>query len=169
MLTLRKRLSTDRRAAVRLYDTAVSRSRDPKLYTNMGAPDTVEGRFELLTVHIILTIERLKGQGAVSEATRQSLFDLYVRNLDGALREMGVGDLAVSRRVKGLGRVFYGRAQAYEAAFAASDRVELEDVIRRTIFVDRDGADAAPLADYLLGERRRLAGREVAAMLETGA
>ena len=98
----------------------------PEFYRILGAPDTVDGRFELLTLHIVLLLERLKEQPAV----RQDLFDTYVSDLDGALREMGVGDLSMGRSMKQLGQVFYGRAAAFGAAFkvfARRDRIARTD------------------------------------------
>jgi cytochrome b pre-mRNA-processing protein 3 len=127
----------------------------------MGAPDTVEGRFELLTAHMVLIIERLNRDGERGRAMGQSLFDLYLHNLDGALREMGVGDLAVGKRMKGLGKIFYGRAAAYAAAFDSREPGALEALVARTILVERPGADPAPLATYLTGERNRLARSDV--------
>jgi cytochrome b pre-mRNA-processing protein 3 len=142
----------------RLYALAVESSRQPDLYAVMGAPDTVEGRFELLTVHIILFIERLNREGVAGKAIGQALFDLYLRNLDSALREMGVGDLAVGKRMKGLGKIFYGRAAAYVAAFETGDTAAVEALVARTVLVDRPGADPGPLANHFVKERRRLAG-----------
>lgn len=140
-----------------LYQRAVERSRQPELYAKMGAPDTVEGRFELLTAHIYLIIERLNREGDIGKAAAQSLFDLYIRNLDSALREMGVGDLAVGKRMKSLGQIFYGRATAYETAFQSNDVAQLEDLISRTLLTERPGGDARAIATYLREERARLA------------
>ena len=122
-----------RGASLGLYDDAVQQARAPALYAVLGAPDTVEGRFELLTVHVILLTERLTGQGGVAETSRQALFDIYVSNLDGALREMGVGDLVVGKRMKALGKAFYGRSAGYRAAIEAlPDRKPLEGLVHRT-------------------------------------
>ena len=158
MLNLRRRRDSAATAVAALYAQAVKQSRRPELYAAMGAPDTVEGRFELLTVHIQLIIERLDREGEQGRAIGQSLFDLYVRNLDSALREMGVGDLAVGKRMKSLAKVFYGRAVAYAAAFETRDTVELEALVARTVLVERPGSDATPLVDDLIMERGRLAG-----------
>jgi cytochrome b pre-mRNA-processing protein 3 len=132
-----------------LYGSAVAQARASALYARMGAPDTVEGRFELLTLHLILIIDRFKGEGGGRDGIGQALFDIYVSNLDGALREMGVGDLAVGKRMKDLGGAFYGRAKAYASAFTAlPDEGPLNDVIARTILVDSLGANPGALAQY---------------------
>ncbi len=158
MLGLKRAPSPERLAAERLYAAAVERSRAADLYADLGAPDTVEGRFELLTAHVVLIVARLAGQGPAADRMRQSLFDVYVRNLDGALREMGVGDLAVPRRMKELGKLWYGRARAYDEAFAAlPDRAPLEGLIARTILAKAEPSRAGALAERMLNERERLA------------
>jgi cytochrome b pre-mRNA-processing protein 3 len=132
----------------------------------MGVPDTVEGRFELLTLHVILLVDRLKGEAGDGAAARQTLFDAYVSNLDGALREMGVGDLAVGKHMRKLGEAFYGRAQACDQAFQAlPDTEPLRGVLRRTVHGDAASADVADLADYLVTCRAALARQPLATIL----
>ncbi|HXV00005.1 MAG TPA: ubiquinol-cytochrome C chaperone family protein [Caulobacteraceae bacterium] len=153
-------------AAARLYDAAVTQSRSPDLYAGLGAPDTVEGRFELLTLHVILILERLRGEGPMATALSQALFDLYCRNLDGALREMGVGDLTVSRRMKALGGAFYGRAAAYRAAIAdLPDPNELAALVGRTVMAGAATFDPRPLAAYLAQRQSDLANGSIQALL----
>jgi cytochrome b pre-mRNA-processing protein 3 len=147
-------------AVAGLYDAAVVQSRSAHLYAVLGAPDTVEGRFEILTLHIILIIERLRDGGSAAAGIRQALFDLYCRNLDGALREMGVGDLTVGNRMKALGGAFYGRAAAYRAAIAAlPDQNDLAAVIGRTVMAGEPAHDPHPLAAYVADLRKDLAAR----------
>ncbi len=144
----------DRDPANALYAAAVAQSRQPNLYRTMGAPDTVEGRFELLTLHVILLIDRLRDQPRI----RQGLFDIYVSNLDGALREMGVGDLAMGKRMKTLGALFYGRAKACDAAFASlPDQSDLRALVVRTVLGESQRTGGEALANYLALSRRRLA------------
>jgi len=156
----RREPANRRRSAGRaLFESAVRQSRTPALYAAMGAPDTVEGRFELQTLHVILLIERLRDEGAAAAASSQALFDAYVGDLDGALREMGVGDLAVGKRMRELGNAFYGRATAYRKAFEAlPDRTSLEALIGRTILADAAGVSPAGLAVYTLKCRDALLG-----------
>jgi cytochrome b pre-mRNA-processing protein 3 len=138
-----------------LYDQAVLQARQPKLYAEMGSPDTVEGRFELMTAHIILLIEALDAQG--ERARSQSVFDIYISNLDGALREMGVGDLSVGKRIRGLGEAFYGRAAALREAFSRlPDRTLLTALAQRTVFADAPQRDPAALVDYFVRCRLEL-------------
>jgi cytochrome b pre-mRNA-processing protein 3 len=158
--------SPARKAAERLYASAAAQARAPALYARMGAPDTVEGRFELLTLHVILLIDRLKAGPPEATVVRQLLFDVYLGNLDAALREMGVGDLAVGKRMRKLGEAFYGRARACEAAFdALPDAGRLEAALARTVFeAARDGEPVA-LADYLRRCRESLAAADVQAVI----
>lgn len=129
----------------------------------MGAPDTVEGRFELLVVHIALLVDRLGA--AAQPAASQALFDVFVGDLDGALREMGVRDLAVPRRMKALAGAFYGRAKAYRAAFAdLPEAAALTALVARTILAGLP-ADPAPLAAYIADCREALAGAAIADIL----
>src|SRR5215208_769419 len=120
-----------------LYLRAVEQARAPELYATLGAPDTVEGRFELYSLHVYLLLERLKAQGPHAAETGQALFDAYVKSLDDALREMGVGDLSVGKKMRRLGEAFYGRVKSFEAAFAdLPDRTGLEALLTRTVFAD---------------------------------
>lgn len=154
---LRRFVRTPRPTLARaLYESAVRQSRAERLYAELNAPDTTEGRFELLTVHVVLLIDRLREAGEA--VLSQGVFDCYVSDLDAALREMGVGDLSVGKRMRRLGQAFYGRAAAYRDAFRSGpDRAALEALIARTI-LGPCGADAGQLASYVLDCRSHLAG-----------
>jgi cytochrome b pre-mRNA-processing protein 3 len=90
--------------------------REPALYLRLGVPDTVEGRFESLALHLILVLRRLRGLPEPAKEVAQDLVDGFFRQLDASLREMGVGDMGVPKRMKKLAQVFYARAAAYDAA-----------------------------------------------------
>jgi cytochrome b pre-mRNA-processing protein 3 len=145
-------------AGERLYVSAVNQARREALYERMGVPDTVEGRFELLTLHVILLVDRLKDASDAGKDVRQILFDVYLSNLDAALREMGVGDLAVGKRMRKLGEAFYGRARSYGAAFEAlPDLRLLEETVVRTLAPHGTAESARDLAAYVAGCRESLA------------
>ncbi len=132
-----------------LYASAAAQARRPALYAVLGAPDTVEGRFELFTLHVALLLLRLKGQGERASETSQQLFGSFVRGLDDALREMGVGDVVVGKRMRKLGEAFYGRMRSYELALAGRpDLAQLEALIARTVFEGSEGGRPDVLADY---------------------
>lgn len=153
-------------AARALYAGVVNQARTPDLYAALGAPDTVEGRFELYTLHVMLLLDRLRGQGEPAQETSQALFDAYVQALDDALREMGVGDLAVGKKMRKLGEAFYGRAKSYEAAFAAlPDDEPLTSLLKRTVYAEADEANAPGLAAYVLSQRAHLADQPTEALV----
>ncbi len=154
-------------AGASLYATCVEQARSPVLYAEFGAPDTVEGRFEIYTLHVVLLLDRLVRQGPKAAEVSQGLFDTYVRSLDDALREMGVGDLSVGKKMRRLGEAFYGRVKNYEAAFAALPQVgELDALLARTVYAGVEDPPVARLRDYVLAQRRALAGQGLEPILE---
>ena len=148
------RLFAPRPAALagrRLYDSAAAQARQPAFYAAMGAPDSVEGRFELYTLHVALLLRRLKGQGSQAAETGQGVFDAYVKSLDHALREMGVGDLSVGKKMRKLGEAFYGRVKNYDEAFdALPDAAPLTAIIGRTVLMGSAEARTTPFVDYAM-------------------
>jgi cytochrome b pre-mRNA-processing protein 3 len=149
-----------------LYAAAVTQARSTGLYADLQVPDTVEGRFEIYTVHVFLLLDRLRRQGEQASDTSQVLFDTYVRSLDDALREMGVGDLSVGKKMRRLGEAFYGRVKSYETAFEAlPDTATLEALLARTVYAEAEGSAAADLGAYILAQRQDLAGQPLEALL----
>ena len=162
----RKRARAD--AAHRLYAALVDQARQPVFYADWGVPDSRDGRLELVSLHAILLMRRLRDEGQAGQELAQSLFDLMFEDLDRHLREWGVGDLSVGKQVKKLAQSFLGQAAALDPLLAAGDRVGLEDVLRRNVYTEV----AAPqptavglLADYVLGQERWLAAQDGAALL----
>ena len=152
-------------AGARLYESAVTQARRPALYTALHAPDTVEGRFEVYSLHVSLLLLRLKGQGPAAAAVSQVLFDQFVSGLDHGLRELGVGDLTVGKKMRKLGEAFYGRVRSYDEALAAlPDRVALDAVLRRTALAEDAAADSGPLGDYAAACRDALAAQATEAL-----
>jgi cytochrome b pre-mRNA-processing protein 3 len=149
-----------------LYARAVEQSREPALYSAFGAPDTVEGRFEIYSLHVVLLLDRLRGHGEPAAEVSQALFDTYVKGLDHALREMGVGDLSVGRKMRKLGEAFYGRGKSYEAAFAAlPDEAPLQALLIRTVYADANVTPVSQLLAYVLEQRAALAGQPAERLL----
>ena len=147
-----------------LYAAAARQARKPDFYAAGGVADTREGRFELYTLHVILLVERLKGETGLAAEARQNLFDRYVQGLDDAFRELGVGDTAVAKRVKALGQAFYGRLKAFEEAVAQSDPAALADLLTRTVLEGRTET-AADLTVYVTTARDALSRQSVPALL----
>lgn len=147
-------------AGRKLYAAAVAQARQPAFYERLGAADTAEGRFELYTLHVVLLLHRLKRQGPQAAETGQGLFDAYVRGLDDALREMGVGDLSVGKKMRKLGEAFYGRVKSYDQALEAlPDRQALSAVIGRTL--GAQNANVSALVDYAVRAEGVLAGQSL--------
>lgn len=141
-----------------LYARVVEQSRGRVLYADLGAPDTVEGRFEIYSLHVVLLLDRLRGHGELAREVSQSLFDTYVTSLDNALREMGVGDLSVGRKMRKLGEALYGRGKSYDAAFASlPDTGPLQALLTRTVYAETDGSAASGMVAYVLAVRATLA------------
>src|ERR1700744_1290378 len=143
-----------------LYGAIVAQARLPAFYIHYGVPDSVEGRFELLVLHLVLVLRRLADREAVaaggpllgpgSGLWGRRFFDVFCRDLDDNLREMGVGDLAVPRRMRQFGEAFYGRQAAYGTALDVSDSRALEKALARNMLGDEGATDrAAALARYV--------------------
>jgi cytochrome b pre-mRNA-processing protein 3 len=135
--------------AERLYGAIVAQARQPGFYASYGVPDTVDGRFEMISLHMFLLLHRLKAEGTAAAELAQDLFDTMFDDMDRNLREMGAGDLGVGRRIRAMGEGLYGRIAAYEAGLAAGDQ-ELAEALRRNLFGTVSSAPIAePLCTYL--------------------
>ncbi|HLX99148.1 MAG TPA: ubiquinol-cytochrome C chaperone family protein [Roseiarcus sp.] len=112
----------------------VTASRRPALYEAMGAPDRIDGRFELLTLHAGLVLRRLAALGGLADAIAQDLVNSVFAHFDDTLREMGHSDIAVAKRLKAMGRAFYGRNTAYGAALDEGAVDRLAGALRRNVY-----------------------------------
>jgi cytochrome b pre-mRNA-processing protein 3 len=140
-----------------LYGAIVAQARSPAFYVEFGVPDTVEGRFDLIVLHLVLVLRRLGGAGERGADVGQRLFDAFCRDLDGNLREMGVGDLAVPKRMRRFAEAFYGRQAAYIAALAADAPQDIEKALARNILQAEDiDHRASRLARYARAAARQL-------------
>jgi cytochrome b pre-mRNA-processing protein 3 len=117
-------------AAGDLYSAIVHQARQPVFYESAAVPDTVDGRFEMISLHAFLVMRHLKGHGEQEKKLSQKVFDHMFADMDQSLREIGVGDLSVGKRIKEMAKVFYGRVVSYELALDGSGET-LEDALRR--------------------------------------
>lgn len=133
-----------------LYGTIVAQARLPCFYQDYAVADTVNGRFDLLVMHLVLLIERLNRDPALKELG-QGLFDRFCQDMDDNLREIGIADLKVPKEMRRMGEAFYGRAQAYQAALAAEGNEALVAAVIRNIYGGTPPAPAvsARLAAYM--------------------
>ena len=120
-----------------LYGKIMAHTRNPAFCTRLKVPDTLDGRFDLLALHVFLVVRRIKDEEGAGELARQ-LPEKMLAEIDRALREHGISDMGVPRRVKTMGRAFLGRATAYENALNSGDMKKLEDVLRRNLFSDAE-------------------------------
>jgi cytochrome b pre-mRNA-processing protein 3 len=141
-----------------IYRIIVDQARQPRFYTDLDVPDSVDGRFEMVTLHAFLVIRRLKGASESSSDAAQALFDLMFEDMDVSLREMGAGDMGVGKRVKAMVQAFYGRIASYEAGLVGEEG-GLEDALSRNVYatVEPSEAAVAELARYLRAQAAHMA------------
>jgi cytochrome b pre-mRNA-processing protein 3 len=153
-----------------LYGMIVAQARSAAFYTSYGVPDTVQGRFDLIVLHLVLLLRRFDGEvdgrQGIENGLGQRLFDAFCQDLDDNLREMGVGDLAVPKQMRRFGEAFYGRQAVYRTALAGADTRELEKALARNIF-EVVGPDerAARLARYARAAANQLDAEEDRALM----
>ncbi len=131
-----------------LYHEAVQKSRTDEFYTDFGVPDTFDGRFEMLSLHVALTMRELD-----DDKLEQALFDVMFRDMDRSLREAGVGDLGVPKHMKRMMKAFKGRHFYYAQALDKNDIEELKSALRRNAYGTLDDVNAKKLdalANYML-------------------
>lgn len=163
-----RREDARRRAIEALHIRINAGARVPALYLDLAVPDTVEGRFEALCLHVVLVLRHLRRLPAPAADIAQDLVNSVFAQLDSSLRELGVGDMGVSKRMKKLAQAFYGRAAAYDAALDAGDRDGLAAALARNVLA-RDEPDAARgLAAYMAAADAGLAGTDLDALMATG-
>jgi cytochrome b pre-mRNA-processing protein 3 len=147
-----------------LYGTIVAQARLPCFYREYGVADTVNGRFDLLLLHLALVLDRLAEDPQTRDAG-QALFDRFCADMDHNLREMGVGDLSVPKHMRRVGEAYYGRAQAYRAALAPEGQKALIEALERNIYAGETAAGAARLAAYMREAVRDLRDQPVSQLL----
>lgn len=157
-----------------MYQSVMDQARQPAFYAVWGVPDTIEGRFDMLIAHAVLALRRLKAVDAAraEEAAdrSQSLTDVLFKDLDRALRETGVGDVSVPKKMNKLASAFFGRGKSYGEALDADDREALADALARNITTgpvvgqadepgdpDQPPLNPAALAAYLMQAEQSLA------------
>jgi cytochrome b pre-mRNA-processing protein 3 len=154
------RSTSPRRIAAELYSEIVAVSRAPAFYAELDVPDTIEGRYEMIVLHVVLLLRRLRAPGENRNRLAQALVDFMAADLDRSIRELGVGDMSVGKFMKWLGQGLYGRATAYDGALDNSDAVALEEAILRNIFDGYDPGDRilTTFACYVRAQNDHLAG-----------
>jgi len=133
-------------AANRLYARAIEQARQPAFYLISGVPDTPDGRFDMIALHVGLLLRRLRQDHQLTADFAQALFDLMFSDMDQNLREMGIGDIGVGKRIKAMAQAFYGRLAVYEAGLKNADDGELVAALGRNLY-----RNATPQEDQIAG------------------
>lgn len=158
-----------RDASLRLHAALATQARHPAFYASHGVPDTLDGRFDCLALHAFLVLDRLKAEeGKDAASLAQHLVDAFVEDMDRSVRELGVGDMGVARRVKQMAQALYGRAAVYSAASNDPEPAALEDALRRNLFGTLEApppAGVAAVARYVRDARARLAKTDLAKLM----
>lgn len=148
------------------YTSIVEQARAPDFFLDLEVPDSLDGRFEMIAVHMFLVLNRLKAERAATEEFAQALFDAMFADLDRGLREMGASDMGVGKRVKEMATGFYGRIAAYEKGLEGDDRI-LSEALTRNLYgtVQPSERAVAGMARYVRSQARNLARQPVEAFL----
>jgi len=158
----RKSTATDPVYAV--YNSIVAQSRQPVFYAEWGVPDTVTGRFDMISLHMALLFRRLR-HGPKDKAFSQAVFDLFFKDMDRSLREMEAGDLSVPKKIQKMGNLFFGLLTAMNEAMDRNDNAALAGVISRNVFDSQDSPHLGALVDYLIARDADLAAQPVDAIM----
>ena len=129
-----------------IYGMIVAKARDPLFYRDLGVPDTVDGRFDLILLHMWMVLRRLRRDAAGPDRA-QALFDRFCTDMDDNLREMGVGDLTVPKRMQAFGEAFYGRTAAYDMGLT-DGREALAQALCKNVLNGENIEKARRLAAY---------------------
>jgi cytochrome b pre-mRNA-processing protein 3 len=159
-------MAANREITNALYEQIVAAARQPLLYAEWNVPDTPLGRFEMIGLHMFLVLHRLRGEAAEGRDVAQNLTDMFFTDVEHSIRELGIGDLGVPKRMKKLARMFYGRAVSYGAAIDGDDRAELAAALSRNVRPeDALWPQAHELAGYALAAYRGLADQPLSGLL----
>ncbi len=144
-----------------LYGAIVAQSRQPLFYAQWQVPDTVTGRFDMISLHLGLVFRRLKSSEKASRDFSQNLFDMFFIDMDRSLRELGAGDMAVPKRIKEMGELFYGMLAATVEALDNNDEVALGATLSRNIFDGKEPACLGLFTSYVMAQADNLSRHEL--------
>ena len=149
------------------YVSIVEQARAPDFFLRYEVPDTLDGRFEMIALHMFLVLNRLKAEHDATEEFAQALFDAMFADLDRGLREMGATDMGVGKRVKEMAKGFYGRIAAYERGLAGDDET-LSEALKRNLYgtTQPRPASVAAIVRYMRAQAQALARQPVAAFFD---
>lgn len=143
------RKSTATEPVYAVYNSIVAQSRQPIFYAEWGVPDTVTGRFDMISLHMALLFRRLRTGTKAGKDFSQAVFDLFFKDMDRSLREMGAGDLAVPKKIQKMGNLFFGLLAGLNEAIDRNDDEALAAVISRNLLGGEDSANVRALVAYV--------------------
>lgn len=153
--------SANRAITEALYASIVAAARQKLFYSAWNVPDTPIGRFEMLSLHMFLFQHRMRGEAGASHELAQILIDDFFADVDHSLRELGIGDMGIPKRMKKLARMYYGRTAAYDDALERNDGEALRTALARNIRPDAQSwPESARLAKYVVGAVEMLAAQD---------
>lgn len=155
---------SSKEAAVKIYKTLVEQARNPKFYTEYGVPDTFDGRFEMIALHVGLMLERVSHEEDGKDLS-QALFDHMFLDMDMALREIGIGDLSVPKHMKRMMKALKGRTQNYKEHMDNPE--ELREAVKRNVYGTLEDVaenNVAGVMEYLKGFKGVLENQDFSAI-----
>ena len=161
-----KASASQNKAAMELYAGVVAQARQPYFYTDLGVPDTPDGRYDMIMIHAFLLLHRLKRDLPNTEEISQALFDIMFEDMDKSLREMGAGDVGIGRRIKEMAKAFYGRIAAYDEGLNRDDD-SLEIALQRNVYRQSSvkNEQVSALGSYIRREAVNLSDQPTEALL----
>ncbi len=157
--------SASKRTARALYGAVVTQAREPAFYAARGVADTMEGRYELVALHLILALERLGQPDVANEDVRRETLETFVTDMEDSMREIGVGDTPLPKKVKRAAGGVYVRSKSYQAALAQRDDDALQAVLNEHVYQGRENPSAPALAAYMRRATAHLAALDANTLL----
>ena len=149
------------RTADHIYGAVVAQARQPRFFNHLGIPDTLEGRYEMVLVHLFLILDRLRNEGPTAQAISRKLNERFVTDMDDCMRELGVGDITVPKRVKLAAAGLYDRVLEYQSAISEPASNALTNIIQSRVLTPEYSEPLSPaasaIADYMHNCRTALA------------
>ncbi|WP_374650384.1 ubiquinol-cytochrome C chaperone family protein [Dongia sp.] len=150
-----------RDVAGKLFQQLVTQARARVFYEKLGVPDSVDGRFDMVALHIFLIFQRLRGKGDRAAILSQALYDTLIHDFEASLRQLGAGDVGVGKRIRVMTEALQGRIKAYETALAGNDPIELQGALRRNLYgTTEPDIEAVRIVANYLRRAKELADRQ---------
>ena len=163
----RRRSNVNEAIVLKIYESIVSAARQKYFYAEFAVPDTPLGRYEMLSLHLFLVMQRLKATEQLGPELAQALIDEFFKDVDHSLRELGIGDQSVPKRMKKLAKMFYGRVTSYDIALDDNDKAALAAALTRNVRPYLEIWDKADnLADYVFVAREGLLSSDNSRLME---